>query len=351
MPPSLRSPDDTLAKAEYESIRKQLVFRPSPLAAVLTLIVNAALAAVVLALLATDTRATYWSAQLLIPIVMFQAFGILHDCGHGSFSSSRFVNSLVGHYVSVLCCLPYLPWKYVHTEHHVWAGNPERDPGLAIVRRAREGKLPWIMLGAWRSWLPLAGFAQHLVFWTYPIAKAREGKLTRERLLKCAGSVLWMFGALAALHWLAPQLFSIRNFLPGALLYLVFVELVNIPHHTGLTAFDERLPLWEQHLPTRSCDYPPIISELFVLNFNFHIEHHLFPNLPWYRLRTARRLVAPALDYRYRKARAIGWAVRARKKDLHDVLAKNAADFVSVRPVKPEAQPEVKRGHSREVPT
>jgi omega-6 fatty acid desaturase (delta-12 desaturase) len=330
--PQVRDAGDTLSKADYDVIRAQLSFRPSALLGALTILVNAGLAAIVLALLAADSRVAYWGAQLLIPIVMFQAFALLHDCGHGSFSSNRLVNTIVGHYASVLSCLPFLPWKYVHTEHHVWAGNPERDPGLAIVRRAREGKLPWIIATAWRSWLPLAGFAQHVVFWTYPIVQARQGKLSRERLWKCAGSVAWLAIALFGLHALAPQL-TFRNLAPGIAVYLVLVELVNIPHHTGLTAFDGRLPLWEQHLPTRSCNYPPIVSELLVLNFNFHIEHHLFPNLPWYRLRTARRLVVPALGHLYRQAHGINWAIRARKKNLTEVLAKNAADFESVRPV------------------
>jgi omega-6 fatty acid desaturase (delta-12 desaturase) len=338
-----RITDERLSKAEYIRIRDQLSFRPSRLLGALTLVVHAALACVVLRLLQQDGTLAYWGAQLLIPVVMFQAFGVLHDCGHGSFSASRLVNSLVGHYASVFCCLPFLPWRYVHAEHHVWAGNPERDPGLAIVRRARQGKLPWIIATTWRAWIPLAGFAQHIVFWMYPITQARLGKLSRTRLVRCALSVLWLASALTALHYAAPQLFTIRNFLPGIFLYSMLVELVNIPHHTGLTAFDERLPLWEQHLPTRSCNYPPILSELVVLNFNFHIEHHLFPNLPWYRLRAARRLIFPALGHLYRQAHGLNWLIRARKQNLSDVLTQNSADFESVRPYAVD--------QGREVPT
>jgi acyl-lipid omega-6 desaturase (Delta-12 desaturase) len=334
---------DRLSKQEYTRIRSQLSFEPSALLGALTLLVHGALACLVFRLLALDTTAAYWGAQLLLPIVMFQAFGVLHDCGHGSFSSKRWINTLVGHYASVFCCLPFLPWRYVHAEHHVWAGNPERDPGLAIVRRAREGKLPWIIASTWRAWLPLAGFAQHIVFWMYPIVQARRGKLTRSRLVRCAGSVIFLGLALTALHYAAPHLFTIRNFLPGIFLYTMLVELVNIPHHTGLTAFDERMPLWEQHLPTRSCNYPPIVSELLVLNFNFHIEHHLFPNLPWYRLRAARKLVHPALGYLYREAHGLNWAIRARKQNLAEVLTQNSADFESVRPYTVD--------HGREVPT
>lgn len=327
-----RAPSEALSKVDYERVRRQLSFRPSPAWALLTLVVNAAMYVAILKLLAAGTTSGYWGAQLLLPIAMFQAFGVLHDCGHGSFSSNRQLNTLVGHYASVLCGLPYFPWKYIHTEHHVWAGNPERDPGLALVRRAKRGKVPWLVRAAWRSWVPLAGVAQHVVFWMYPIAELRRGKLSRSKLLRCTGSVAWLVVAYAGLHWLAPSLIAFRMLLPGLMLYVVLVELVNVPHHTGLTEFDEKVPLWEQHLPTRSCRYPKLISEFVVLNFNFHIEHHLFPNLPWYRLRAARDLVKPALGYLYRDAHAFRWAYRARKQSVTDVMVLAASDFVSVRP-------------------
>ena len=49
----------------------------------------------------------------------------------------------------------------------------------------------------------------------------------------------------------------------------------------------QRLNLWEQQATTRSCRYPGILSELLVLNFNLHTEHHLFPALPWFRLKAS----------------------------------------------------------------
>jgi fatty acid desaturase len=86
-----------------------------------------------------------------------------------------------------------------------------------------------------------------------------------------------------------------------------------------------------------------VISELLVLNFNFHIEHHLFPNLPWYRLRAARRLIKPTLGVGYRRARGLGWLMRERKRNLVDVLSQASSDFDSVRPTTVD--------QGREVPT
>jgi fatty acid desaturase len=83
---------------------------------------------------------------------------------------------------------------------------------------------------------------------------------------------------------------------------------------------DRKLPLWEQAHSTRSCYYPRGISEFLVLNFNFHIEHHLFPTLPWYRLRRARALVKPVLGDGYTEEVGVTWNLRRRAEDMGRVL-------------------------------
>jgi omega-6 fatty acid desaturase (delta-12 desaturase) len=315
-------PDGGWSKDAYDAIRARLEFRPNPWLNVLTIGVNLALLGAALRLLSLHSTLGYWLAQLMLPVVFFQAFSLLHDCGHGSCTASRIGNTVIGHYASALCFMPFFPWKYVHTQHHVWAGDVDHDPGLALVRRARDtGKLPWLVTGTWRTWLPIVGLVQHVVYWSYPIVAFRTRKLSADKAVRCAFSVLFLLVLYVGLNHFAANVINFRNFAPGIVLYLALVELVNIPHHVGLTSFQERLPLWRQHLPTRSCNYPIVISELLVLNFNFHIEHHLFPKLPWYRLRRARRLLKPALGAAYREVHGVQWQLQARRQHLVDVLA------------------------------
>jgi omega-6 fatty acid desaturase (delta-12 desaturase) len=99
-------------------------------------------------------------------------------------------------------------------------------------------------------------------------------------------------------------------------LFLAMEELVNLPHHVGMPSFAERLPPWEQHRATRSCHYPPGLSELVVLNFNFHVEHHLFPGLPWFRLRKARALLQETLNGQYEECAGASWNLRHRGRPL-----------------------------------
>lgn len=253
-------------------------------------------------------RGAMWSflvAQLMFATVFFRSFGLLHEAGHGNCSSQRWLNDLTGHWASIFCFTPFLPWRDLHQKHHVWTGNAARDPTMRNLRVWRSaGKVPLLVRLGWRTWIPLAAFAQHLVFWSYPFRLVRED---RSKLLPNVCSVLLLPVAYATAYVAAPTLFLPVNFAIAFLLYLIVEELVNVPHHIDLCTFDGRLPLWAQAAATRSCYYPVGLSEFFVLNFNFHTEHHFFPSLPWHRLRRARPLLKAALGDAYHEAIGIAW--------------------------------------------
>jgi fatty acid desaturase len=193
---------------------------------------------------------------------------------------------------------------------------------LNSLRKFRDHGVPGVVRAAWWSWLPLGAFLQHFVYLTYPLAMRRAGELTRERAWRCALSIAWMPAGWAALWALAPDVVRPANLWLALGVFLVLEELVNLPHHVDMPTTGGRLPLWQQAYSTRSCYYPRGISELVVLNFNFHIEHHLFPSLPWYRLRRARDLVRPALGAAYEECVGIGWNLRNRSRDLEAIVAR-----------------------------
>jgi fatty acid desaturase len=124
-----------------------------------------------------------------------------------------------------------------------------------------------------------------------------------------------------ALHVMWPDLFRIRSFAGALVLYLALTELINLPHHSDMPfGFRARLRPWEQWRTARSCDYPRWIARAGLLNFNLHIEHHLFPALPWYRLERVRAELKPVLGEHYAEAVGAAWNVRNRGRDLQTVL-------------------------------
>lgn len=305
-------------RARYLELKSQLDFRRSFAVTAAMIGVDVGLLAGGLWLVASGSTLYFLLAQPIFATLFFRSFGLLHEAGHGNCSSKRWLNTLTGSWASVWCFTPFYPWRDLHQKHHVWSGNADKDPTMRnLAKWRRAGRVPWPVRFGWRSWIPLAALAQHIVFWTYPLRLVRED---REKLVPSAVAVLLLPVAYGGLYLAAPALFHPRNFALAFALYLVVEELVNVPHHVDLCTFDRRLALWEQAGATRSCYYPPGISEFFVLNFNFHVEHHFFPSLPWYRLRGARRLVKQALGDAYREAIGIRWNLAHRGAPFEDVV-------------------------------
>jgi omega-6 fatty acid desaturase (delta-12 desaturase) len=316
-----------MTRAEYLRIRDALCFQRRFVLTLAVLVTDWVLFVAGLWLATGEGTFGFLVSQFLFAVVFFHHFAILHECGHESASSSGWLNTLVGHYASVFCFMPYFPWKYIHAEHHAWSGNIDRDPTLKAVRDCQNlGPVKvGILRFVWRYWIPLVGLVQHFVFWTYPLIVFQMGRLRGSRLRRSLGSVLLLPAAYLGLYLALPAYFNLANFGLAIVVYLVLVELVNLPHHVGTELFHDptarrKLPLWEQVRVTRSCYYPPVLSDLLLLNFNFHIEHHLFPNLPWTELRRARHLVKASLGSTYQESVGISWNLANRQKNAEEVL-------------------------------
>ena len=138
-------------------------------------------------------------------------------------------------------------------------------------------------------------------------------------------SVLSLSSAYFVLALFGPSWLTLANFWPSLLLYLVAVELVNFPHHIDMPVVadpDTKLAPWEQHQTTRSCNYGAL-SSFLVLNFNFHIEHHLYPTLPWYRLAAVRDRVKALLPDDYTEVTGIGWNLKNRARDPQAIMLRD----------------------------
>lgn len=52
---------------------------------------------------------------------------LAHECGHGSFSSSKVLNDFMGWTLHSILLVPYFSWKYTHARHHRYTGHIEKD--------------------------------------------------------------------------------------------------------------------------------------------------------------------------------------------------------------------------------
>jgi fatty acid desaturase len=274
--------------------------------------------------IAINSLPHWWLCLLASPgiaILLFRNFSLMHEAVHGSASSSRPLNDCVGLYAGMLSLLPYDNWKSIHLSHHKWAGNIDHDPSMSLVRLYPSWPI-WArrtLSALWRCWVPALAVLQYVVFWVHSLRLVPREKLTSRRLLSLGMPPLFwtalVLGSPPPVLWAA--------IVPGIFLYLLAVEVVNFPHHLELPQLhgDTRLSPQRQHQISRTCLYPRWFARYVVLNFNYHVEHHMYPFVPWHALDAIHAETASRLGQDYNTDPHWTWILKNRPRTLDDVLA------------------------------
>lgn len=192
----------------------------------------------------------------------------VHEGVHGTLCR----NPLANRALSVACALPVLQnfaaYKVLHLRHHNHlgqAGDPDHYPNYA--------RWTWMEFLMYWGRL-LGGYPAYIV--AIPLLGLRHGSWAD----RC-----WILVEMALLALLLSVV--ILSPIPWALLFhawvmpmLVINTLVNIrgmSQHTLLEHADDVI------LGTRSILTNPV-TRFFMCNENYHLEHHLYPGVPWYNL-------------------------------------------------------------------
>lgn len=196
-------------------------------------------------------------------ICAFISFTPMHDAAHRSVARQGFINAFVGRVCATMLTAPFVAFRYVHLRHHAYTNEKEDDPDMY------SGTGPWPLL-------PLKWASQDLHYYVFYISKWNERPL-REKLelpvvFLCMGVVfysLYAAGALGALlfAWVLPARLAIAS-LSFAFDYL--------PHKPHLVAAKENRFAATVIRPSRWLT--PVL-----LYQNYHLIHHLYPGVPFYR--------------------------------------------------------------------
>lgn len=201
---------------------------------------------------------------------------IMHEGIHHLLFRSR----TLGRLLAFCCGAPVLisagAYRTLHLRHHAFE-HTERDPD-DIETLARKG----VSLVLVYYVLLFAG--TYLYFPHVALGGLRAARSADERgiiLLEYAA----IGAALAAAWWIAPAA-TVRVWLLPMLVAGQLTNLRSLAEH-GLTTGGSPFTA------TRSVRTTPIIA-FFLCNLNLHLEHHLFPAVPWYNLPRVHRLLQPA---------------------------------------------------------
>ncbi|KAA2234674.1 fatty acid desaturase [Salinarimonas soli] len=236
----------------------------------------------------------YLLLLLAIPAggLLVRIFTIQHDCGHGSFFSSRLANNAVGVSLSILTLTPYGYWRRTHALHHSSAGDLSRrgvgDVDTLTVREYEAlSRRERLVYRAYRNPLILHLIGPPIYFILLQRSPWGQALPAREAwasimglnlaLLVFYGGLIWALGA----GTVALALLPVACLTSWAGAWLFFVQ-----HQFEHTHWDhaESWNMQASALEGSSHYVLPPLLQWFTGNIGLHHIHHLNSRIPNYRL-------------------------------------------------------------------
>jgi fatty acid desaturase len=204
-----------------------------------------------------------------------------HEAVHGTLSRNKVINAVLG----ALCAWPvwqnYSAYKVLHLEHHADLGGAHDPDHYANYTRWTWGVflLNWLRL---LTGYPVYIVAIPILGWKHGTGKARVGILAE---ILCCTALSWWIGT-----WI-PGTYLFHGWLGPMLFINTMVNIRGMSQHTLLEHSDDEIR------GTRSILTSGIVR-FFMCNENYHLEHHLYPGVPWYHLPSVHRMLEGELRER-----------------------------------------------------
>jgi fatty acid desaturase len=227
----------------------------------------------------------FWGSWWSLPF--FVAYGVLygsssdsrwHECGHGTAFRTRWMNDAVYQMACFMVLREPTVWRWSHTRHHTDTLIVGRDPEIAAQRPPNIVNL---LLNLFAIKSGLATLKKVLLHATGRL-DADEAtyipETERNKVYRVARVWVLIYAAVIAscLYWgtlLPAMLVGLPSFYGGWLL-LVF----GLTQHAGLAE-----DVLDHRLNCRTVYMNPLFRFLY-WNMNYHVEHHMFPMVPYHAL-------------------------------------------------------------------
>lgn len=237
-------------------------------------------------LAATGTLAYFaWGTWWAIPA--FFIYGILysspadsrwHECGHGTAFKTSWMNEVIYQLASFMSLRPATPWRWSHARHHTDTIIVGRDPEIAQPRPP-----VWriILMDFIRLYAGPRDIKRMVYHCFGKMDEEQKDYIPETEFNKTfweSRVYLLIFAAVIGLciytQSILPAMFVILPSFYGAFLVLVF----GMTQHLGL-----KEDVLDHRLNSRTVYMNPLFRYLY-WNMNYHVEHHMFPMVPYHAL-------------------------------------------------------------------
>lgn len=241
---------------------------------------------------------SYWITLLLSVFAagfMVRIFIIFHDCGHGSFFKSKYLNRIVGIVTGLIVFTPYNKWHYEHKIHHQTVGNlDKRGIGdvmtLTVEEYQKLSKWKKIYYRIYRNPIVLFGIAPIIIF-TIAQRFPKKYMTLREKLYVHLSSLALAVAVVALIFLIGWKTFLLVQIpvLYIATAHGVWLFYVQHQFRDVLWSKSDDWDYMKTALKGSSMFKLPLVLNWFTGNIGYHHIHHLSPMIPNYNLKKCHR--------------------------------------------------------------
>ena len=236
------------------------------------------------------------SSNILIKILIMIAHGSfiaflyagLHECIHKSAFKNKKLNEFVGYFIGFVLLRSFLNGRYRHMAHHTFTQHPERDPDKVDFPSSYLDYLKHVT--SFTVWVRIIDN-----LFRHSIGKINKSEkdyipeseikslIFESRMMVIGYFVILLFSfyfstTFFLIYWLVPRILGEP-----------FLRLVRMVEHTGK---DETADMIHN---TRT-SFPSTFLKFLYWNMPYHVEHHLYASVPFYRLPKFHKLIKPHTD-------------------------------------------------------
>ena len=194
-------------------------------------------------------------------LCLYAIYTVTHEAIHDIAHKNKSINFALGFIGAAHEGITFPLLKLIHPQHHLYTNHPEKDPDYVIGKKPRWALPLWILIRLTHdNWFMVkrklwAGQGMLLAVHIFTVLL---------QLTVIAYSIKQdMFDDLLVV-WIIPLVIG------GILVEFTVAWLVHFPHDSQNTFEHTR-------------NYPGILWQFLTLNQNYHLVHHLWPKIPWFR--------------------------------------------------------------------
>ena len=236
---------------------------------------------------------TWWALPAFFIYGTIYAFSNArwHEYGHRSVFKTRWLNDLFYYISSFFSYFEPVSWRWSHTHHHSRTIHQDIDYEIQVSRPSNLLDLFFFdLFGIKRVYFEFKKILLHSFGIMTPVALDCVPENQRSKMIW--SSRVFILIKLVFIMWAL----SIESFLP--LMFVVLPNMYGSPifqmttmlQHGGL-----RADTWDHRESTRTFLVNPIHGWLLYFNMQYHVEHHLFPQVPFYNLPKLHKIIKDEL--------------------------------------------------------